>query len=218
METILIRSGALAARVKTVEGIAREEFDDLVRLHQRRIYRVLLALLRDPDVAETLTQECFLRAYRSRNRFRGDSSVGTWLARIAVNLAVDYRRSRRNAFWRRLFGPRRSEAAEVSPPTDETAARVREGVADPAASPERKLVVREELQAVWAAVEGLSPQQRDVFVLRFAEEMTLEEIAQAMVLKVGTVKAHLARAVGAVRKRLKEGGPYARASDRRTAR
>jgi len=185
-------------------AITREEFDELVRAHQPRIYRVLLGIVRDPDAAETLTQECFLRAYRKRKSFRGESGYATWLIRIAVNLALDHGRSRRLAFWRHLFG--RTGAEDFS----STAA----SVADPQATPERQLAAREELRLVWSTVERLPAQQRAAFVLRFAEEMSLEEVAAAMALKVGTVKAHLARAVGALRKRLKENGIHARTSDR----
>lgn len=192
-----------AEQASTSEGLATEAFDDIVRAHQRRIYRVLRGLVRDADAAETLTQECFLRAYRNRKRFRGESTVGTWLVRIAVNLAADHGRSRRNAFWRGLFGGASFPATTPA-----------EDCPDPRASPERQLVAREELHAVWLAADELSARQRAIFVLRFAEEMTLEEIAQAMALKVGTVKAHLARALGRVRKRLKESGPHARTLER----
>jgi RNA polymerase sigma-70 factor (ECF subfamily) len=208
METTLARLGALAPQLHAGQtaraGIAPEEFEEIVRLNQRRIYRVLLGLVRDPDAAETLTQECFLRAYQKRNGFRRESSVGTWLVRIAVNLAIDHVGNRRNAFWRRLFGGAKPEAAALA---------ARE-LPDPRASPERQFAAREQLQAVWSVVDGLSPQQRAIFVLRFGEELTLEEIAQAMALELGTVKAHLARALGAVRKRLKESRPHARTSDR----
>ena len=215
LETTLTRQAALALHLrsakavpaKTTQGLAAEEFDEIVRAHQQRIYRVLWGLLHDSDAADTLTQECFLRAYRKRKSFRGEASVGTWLVRIAVNLAADHGRSRRNAFWRLLLGrAKSSDAAGPAPAAEE--------LPDPRASPERQLAAREELRGVWSAAHELSPQQRAVFVLRFAEEMTLEEIAQATALEVGTVKAHLARAVGAVRKRLKESRPHARTSDR----
>ncbi len=212
METTLARPKPLAVSsdpltglsTSAASGITHEEFEEIVRVHQRRIYRVLLGLVRDPDAAGTLTQECFLRAYRNRKSFRGQSSIGTWLVRIAVNLATDHARSRRSNFWRRMFGGSNREDA----------AAAAEDLPDPAASPERQLGAREELQAVWSTVDQLAPQQRAVFLLRFAEEMTLEEIAQAMTLEVGTVKAHLSRALTAVRKRLKEMGPHARTSNR----
>jgi RNA polymerase sigma-70 factor, ECF subfamily len=169
-------------------GLAHEEFDALVREHQQRIFRVVMALVRDSDLASNLTQDCFVRAYESRATFRGDSSVSTWLIRIAMNLVRDHARSRRQAFWKRLF----QSPAEVD---TETA----ENVKDSRSTPDRHLLAKEELQAVWTAVAVLSPQQREVFVLRFSEEMSLDEIAQVLGVKTGTVKAHLSRAVAAVR-------------------
>ena len=211
METTLTRPKPLAAGAdpsialspNAAAGITRGEFDEIVLAHQRRIYRVLLGLVRDTDAAGTLTQECFFRAYRNLKSFRGQSSIGTWLVRIAVNLAIDHARSRRNSFLRRMFGGSNREDV----------AATAEALPDPAASPEQQLGAREELQAVWSAVDQLPPRQRAVFLLRFAEEMTLEEIAQAMTLEVGTVKAHLSRALTAVRKRLKETGYHARTSE-----
>lgn len=187
-----VASGDAEARPAEA-GIAAAEFDAIVRQHQRRICRLLLALVRDADAAETLTQECFLRAYQRRASFRGEASVGTWLVRIAINLAADHGKNRRRAFWSRLFSNATQDQSEAA---EKLAARQ--------ALPDRALEAREEVEAVWAAVEKLPGQQRAAFVLRFAEEMTLEEIATALDVAVGTVKSHLARAVGAVRQRLEE--------------
>jgi RNA polymerase sigma-70 factor (ECF subfamily) len=176
------------AATSRAQRIELEAFDALVARHQRRIYRLLLAIVRDPDAADTLTQECFLRAYRGRGAFRGDAAPETWLLRIAVNLARDHIRSGRQGFWRRLV---RGEDAAA------------EAVADRCVSPERLLQVREELVAVQAVVDALPLRQRTVFILRFSEEMTLEEIAETMRLELGTVKSHLARALQAVRERVR---------------
>jgi RNA polymerase sigma-70 factor (ECF subfamily) len=172
---------------------ALDDFTPLVQWHQQRIYRVLLGMVRDPDAAQTLTQECFLKAYQKRASFRGEASVGVWLLKIAVNLARDHRRSRLREFRHRLS----SSADEVE--------NLGQRLPDPHASQERVLLGREEVAGVWSAVETLSPQQRAVFVLRFVEEMSLEEIAEATSLKVGTVKTHLFRAVHAIRQQLKGG-------------
>ena len=68
-----------------MEGVAvQEDFEQMMAAHRLRIYRFALASLRDPDAAETVTQDCFLRAYRSWDAFRGDASVQTWLMKIAV--------------------------------------------------------------------------------------------------------------------------------------
>ena len=172
------------------------DFDSLVSSHQRRIYRVLLGMLRDRDAAETLTQECFLRAYRSRATFRGDASVGPWLIKIAVNLARDHWRSRLRGFWQRHFS------------SSEEDSNLPEAVPDSHPSPEEMLLKKERMASVWFAVETLSPRQRAVFILRFVEEMSLKEIAEATSLKVGTVQIHLFRAVQSVREQLKDGKQY----------
>ena len=177
-------------------GLAHEEFDDVVREHQQRIFRVVMALVRDSDLASNITQDCFVRAYEKRASFRGDASVSTWLTRIAVNLVRDHARNRRQSFWRKLF--QRSDGDSI-----ESAA---ETVRDARSTPDRQLLAKEEVNAVWSAVAELAPQQREVFVLRFSEEMTLEEIAQVLDVKVGTVKAHLSRAVAVVRTRVRGAG------------
>ena len=75
-----------------------------MRQHQRRVYRVIYLLVRDADTADTLTQECFLRAYQKRASFRGECRIETWILRIAVNLVRDHGKNRRASFWKRLVG------------------------------------------------------------------------------------------------------------------
>ena len=193
MEDTLAGAAVPAGR-QAAASLTREAFEQIVAAHQQRIYRLLLTLLRDADAAQTLTQECFLRAYRKRAGFRGEASVGTWLAHIAVNLARDHGRSRARRFWERVLG--REEQSEARA----------ELVPDRTASPERSLLAREGTATVWVLAAELPGRQREVFLLRFAEEMSLEEIAQALGLEVGTVKAHLSRAVAAMRRRLEELG------------
>jgi RNA polymerase sigma-70 factor (ECF subfamily) len=181
-------------RTERVGEVWFDAFDRLVKEHQGRIYRILLALLRDADAAETLTQECFLRAFERRSSFRGEANVGTWLVRIALNLARDHARSRRLAFWRQLMRDgRRGDPVAIAG-----------HVSDPGPLPERTLLARERLTAVWGRVDRLPRGQRTCFLLRFVEEMPVEKIAQTMDVEVGTVKSHLARAVGAVRRHLTE--------------
>jgi RNA polymerase sigma-70 factor, ECF subfamily len=182
-------------------GIAEQEFELLVELHQRSIYRLLLGLTHDPDAAETLTQECFLKAFQNRMKFRGESTVKTWLTRIAINLAYDHRRNRRAQFWKKLFNRNHegSAAAQTNDVAASAAQSLLETLADNHTSAEHQLLAREQLSTVWAAVERLPNQQRTVFLLRFIEEMSLEEIAQAIGVRVASVKTHLRRATLAVR-------------------
>lgn len=188
MDTIL--TTALSAPVtEKAEEISAERFDEIMRQHQRRVYRVIFLLVRDRDTADTLTQECFLRAYLKRATFRGECRIETWLLRIAVNLVRDHGKSRRTSFWKQLVG--------LDDKEDKTAEPRQFPAAEPSA--ERALLAREELEAVWNALSSLSPQQRAIFFLRYEEEMSLGQIASVLQLKVGSVKSQLARATGKLR-------------------
>lgn len=174
----------------TAQELAAEEFSRVAAAHRPQIFRFLLASTRDPDLAETLTQECLLKAHRNWNGFRGESSAVTWLMRIAINLQKDHWRNRRLQFWR--------STRQNSVDLDEASEWLPSG----ASSPEQQLLARERVQAVWRSVEGLSGRQRSIFLLRYVEEMDIAEIAAAMELSEGTIKAHLSRAVNRVRAEL----------------
>jgi RNA polymerase sigma-70 factor (ECF subfamily) len=187
METVLLPELAPAL------GEARElaDFDTVMQQHQPAIFRFILASLRDRDAAETLTQDCFLKAYRARDQFRGDASVKTWLMRIAVNLVRDHISNARLKFWRRT----RQSGVDIS---------LAEGwLADRRSSPEAMATARQQIATMWSAVENLPEGQRTVFLLRFVEEMEILQIAAATGLKEGTVKIHLFRALRSVRAQIK---------------
>jgi RNA polymerase sigma-70 factor, ECF subfamily len=177
--------------VRAAEEISAQEFSRIVESHRPQIFRFLLASLRDMDLAETLTQECFLKAHRNWSRFRGDSSPMTWLMRIAINLQKDHWRNRRMQFWRstRANAIDLDEASEWLPSGERTA--------------EQQILAREQVGQVWKVVGNLSERQRTVFLLRYVEERELSEIAQVTGLSEGTVKAHLSRALGRVRAELR---------------
>jgi RNA polymerase sigma-70 factor, ECF subfamily len=168
-----------------------QDFDRVVRQYWPRILRFLLAAVHDPEVAENLTQDCFLRAYRSRRSFRGDSSLNTWLMTIAVNLVRDHARNRRFQFWRK------AQRSAV----DSTL--IAEWLPDQRVSPEQLALINEQVQAVWNATANLSEKQRTVFVLRFVEDLDILEIAEATGLSESAVNVHLFRAIRAIRKRVR---------------
>ncbi len=171
-----------------VAGIA--DFDSIVAVYRAKVFRFALASLRDPDAANTITQDCFMRVFQSRGAFRGDCSLNTWIMQIAVNLVRDHVRNRRLQFWRNLG--KRSNPLELASET--LAGRER--------SPEVQVVLKEQVRAVWEAAAKLPERQRTVFLLRFVEDMDVLEIAAATGLAEGTVKVHLFRALDAVRKRV----------------
>src|SRR5271155_2730635 len=127
-----------------------EDIDTLCATYRSRIYRYALLSLRDSDLADSVTQDCFLKAYRARGEFRGDCSLATWLTRIATNLIRDAVRSRKFQFWKMVS----STAVDAGAMAD----RLR----SPGLSAESSLVVREELVKVWEAVGNLPGKQRSV--------------------------------------------------------
>jgi RNA polymerase sigma-70 factor (ECF subfamily) len=174
----------------TEEEFAAQDFDSVVANHRTQIFRFLLASTRDVDLAETLTQDCFLKAHRNWSSFRGESSALTWLMRIAINLQKDHWRNRRLQFWRQT----RTNAVDLDEASDWLPSGER--------SAEQRLLAKETVAQVWRAVENLSERQRTVFLLRYVEELELKEIAETTGMGEGTVKAHLSRALARVRTEL----------------
>jgi RNA polymerase sigma-70 factor (ECF subfamily) len=172
------------------DGAARTiDFERIVEFYRPRIFRFALASLRDRDAAETIAQDCMLKAYTAWPSFRGECSMHTWLLGIAVNLIRDQLRNRRLQFWRRTRSvPLPSESLSAS-----------------GESPEDLAAMRQQVESVWAAVERLPERQRTVFLLRFVEDMDILEIAAAAGMKEGTVKKHLFRALQTVRGRMQAG-------------
>lgn len=179
---------AMPVEATRVDGdVAAREFASIVLAHRPQIFRFLLASTRDVDLAETLTQECFLKAHRSWDSFRGESTAMTWLMRIAINLQKDHWRNRRLQFWRHT----RTNSVDLDDASDWLPSGER--------TVEQHLIAKEKVEQVWKVVAKLSGRQRTVFLLRYVEELELADIARSTGLSEGTVKAHLSRAVSKVR-------------------
>jgi RNA polymerase sigma-70 factor, ECF subfamily len=169
-----------------------DDIEALDRIYRARLLRFIAYSTGDQDLAETIVQDALLKAYNGREGFRGDCSVYTWLAHIATNLMRDHQRTRKFQFWRRLqkTAPDLSEVSGLLPSHE--------------SSPESQLLARERARQVSVALETLSTNQRTIFLMRFIDEMDLDEICRATGMHNSTVKTHLHRAVKAVR--LKLGG------------
>jgi RNA polymerase sigma-70 factor (ECF subfamily) len=167
-----------------------EDIDALIREYRPKVFRFVAFSLSDRDAAESITQDCFLKAHLTRNQFRGDCSVATWLMRIAFNLVRDHTKSQKFRFWK-------SAAA-----TSIDASDVSQYLASGASSAETQLIAKERVTMVHQALAELSGKQRSVFLMRFVEDMDLPDIAATTGMTVPTVKTHLYRAVGAIRARL----------------
>jgi RNA polymerase sigma-70 factor, ECF subfamily len=166
-----------------------DDMDALVASYEQRIFRFHLVSVRDRDVAQSLTQDTFMRAWNARHTFRGDCAVSTWLMRIALNLVRDHTRTDRFRFWKRVS----ETAVDVSDVSSHVPHRD--------SSLESRLIANEQLSLVWESVAELSDRQRNVFLLRFVEELELAEIASITNLPISTVKTHLYRALAAIRAR-----------------
>jgi RNA polymerase sigma-70 factor (ECF subfamily) len=166
-----------------------DDLDSIVATYEQRIFRFHLMAIRDRDLAQTLTQDTFVRAWAARHNFRGDCSLSTWLMRIALNLVRDHTRTDRFRFWKRVS----ETAVDVSDVSAHIPGRD--------SSLESRLIASEQMALVWESVAELSTRQRSIFLLRFVEELELGEIASITGLPISTVKTHLYRALAAVRAR-----------------
>jgi len=155
----------------------------LVTDHQRMVYQLALHLLGDPQEALDVSQEVFLRVFRTLAQFRGQSTLRTWIYRIVVNQA-----SNRQRWWRRR---RRSQQVALD---EHTATHGELAEARPFAQPDSVLAQHEAATRVWGALDALPFDQRAVVVLREIDGLSYEEIATSLNVAVGTVKSRLARA------------------------
>lgn len=169
-----------------VQSCAAGDEDACTRLvadHQRMVYQLALHLLGEPQEALDLSQEVFLRVFRTLPQFRGQSALKTWIYRIVINQA-----SNRQRWWRR-----RHRSQQV--PLD-VHVETKGDLPDTRGTlmPDRELGQKETAAVVWRALDQLPFDQRAVIVLREIDEMSYDEIADSLGVAVGTVKSRLARA------------------------
>ncbi len=162
-------------------------FVEIMNRYRDRIFSVAYALLRNRADAEEIAQDTFIRAHRGLARFRGDSSLATWLHRIAVNLA-------RNRYW--YFFRRRRHAtlsleSELEPGASATFADL---IAADTVEPARAVVTDEFSALVADCMEKLDARQREILTLRNLLNRSYQEIAAVLGINVGTVKSRIARA------------------------
>jgi RNA polymerase sigma-70 factor (ECF subfamily) len=183
------RDAALAQRCASGDEVA---YAELVADHQRMIVQLAMNLLGDRDEALDLSQDVFLRVFRTIGRFRGQSSLRTWLYRITVNQARN-----RQRFWRR-----RHRADQVS--LDQHEAAHGECPSITTCEPDRVLAQKELADHLRGALERLPFDQRTVIVLREIDGLSYEEISYSLGVAVGTVKSRLTRARQTLRHDLRD--------------
>ena len=166
---------------------------ELVASHERMVFQLALHLLGDRDEALDLSQEVFLRVFRTLHAFRGQSALRTWIYRIAINQARN-----RQRWWRRR---RRSDQVQLEQHVLDHGELRQPGDGD---APDRAFARKEMAARLWAALDALPFDQRTVIVLREIDGLSYDEIAESLDVAVGTVKSRLTRARQTLRRELQE--------------
>lgn len=180
--------------IKKAAAGSAEAFEALVLQYQTPIYNLCLRITGNPEDAADMTQESFLKAWRSLDSFHFEAAFSTWLYRLASNTCLDFLRSTKR---------RRALSLTVE---DESGESRLLDLPDPAPTPEAALLTNEENALLSAAMGQLDPEQRRILTLRVVNDLSYTEIAAVLNIKEGTVKSRLARARENLRKKLLQTG------------
>ncbi len=186
--------------VRRFNGGDESAFVEIMSRYRERIVSVAVSLLHNHADAEEIAQDTFVRAYRGLARFRGDSSLATWLHRIAVNLS-------RNRYWYYFRRRRHATLSLDCTLGDEGDATFADLIATEAPSPASEAVTSEFSSLVASCMGQLEARHRQILELRNVLNRSYDEIGQALGLNVGTVKSRIARARANLRKLLVQACP-----------
>jgi len=178
--------------VERVQKGDKRAFDLLVAKYQRKLFRLLSRLIRDPAEIEDVAQEAFIKAYRALPGFRGESAFYTWLYRIAINTAKNFL----VAQGRRVPTQTSTEIEDAENFDDGESLRTED-------TPDRMLLSKQVAEAVNRAIERLPEELRTAIVLREIEGLSYDEIAVSMNCPIGTVRSRIFRAREAVAEELR---------------
>ena len=160
----------------------KSAFEQLVLAHQGRVFNLCLQMVQNRDDAMDLSQEAFLRAWRSLGQYQGASAFSTWLYRLTRNLCVDFLRKNRRIFTVPLTKESAEDGHYCLP------------LEDPTPTPEEAALKAERREMLLAALARLSPEHREILYYRVADGLCYEEIAEILHVSLGTVKSRLCRA------------------------
>ena len=166
-------------------------FGQLVIKYQKRVYALTVRMCPTPELAEEAAQETFLSAWQGLPFFRGDSAFSTWLYRLASNACVDLLRKEGRHQWPSLDDEAVSAEVPDTRPTPEAAAEQKE--------------LRAQIEA---GLRTLSPEHREVLILREIQQLSYDEIADALSLDLGTVKSRISRGRRQLRNFLMDQGNF----------
>ncbi|MEM1058912.1 MAG: RNA polymerase sigma factor [Verrucomicrobiota bacterium] len=171
----------------------QDAWAQLHRLHYPRVWNSVNRMLNNPSLTDDVVQEAFLKAYRTIGRFKGNSKIGTWLYRIAINQGLDVvRKKKRREKWVSFLNPLNDREDEPSVPDQPVESEVSLNLEN---ADLRKMIVE--------AMDELSEDHRTVVQLRLVDEMSLADTAKALGIKQGTVNSRLHYACEHLRRKLK---------------
>ena len=176
-------------------------FEELLLLHQKKVYNLCLRMSANPDDALDLSQKAFLRAWRSLGQYQFEASFSTWLFRLTSNICIDFLRRKK-----------RRQETSLTESYDDSDEGAELSVPDAQPGPEQQAMTNETKIELARAMEQLSPEHREILQLRVIEDLQYEQIADILGVRVGTVKSRLARARLSFRKILKAGNYFDSAS------
>jgi RNA polymerase sigma-70 factor (ECF subfamily) len=167
-------------------------WSELHRDHYPRLWSSVQRILNNPTLADDVVQEAFIKAHRDIRRFEGHSQLGTWLYRISINQALDtIRKKQRTERWLSFLSPVADDAGQPVMPEGHVAPTVSAGMEN-----------RELRETIFEAMGELSVEHRAVVQLRLVDEMSLEETAQLLRCRPGTVNSRLHYACEHLRRKL----------------
>ncbi|MFI0398809.1 MAG: RNA polymerase sigma factor RpoE [Thiolinea sp.] len=168
--------------VQRVQAGDKKSFDVLVLKYQHKVINLVMRYMHDPDTAQDVAQEAFIKAYKGLKNFRGESAFYTWLYRIAINTAKNHLVSQ----------GRRTPTNDID--AEEAEQFEGESALKEYGTPENEML-RDEIQSIVSnAIDALPDDLRTAIVLRELEGMSYEEIAEAMDCPIGTVRSRIFRA------------------------
>ena len=172
-------------------------FEQLLLAHQKKVYNLCLRMAANPDDALDLSQEAFLRAWRSLGQYQFEASFSTWLFRLTSNVCIDFLRRKK-----------RRQETSLTENYDDSDEGAELSLPDCAPLPEQQAITNETKIELARAMGQLAPDHREILQLRVVEDLPYEQIADILGVRVGTVKSRLARARLSLRKILKAGNYF----------
>lgn len=156
-------------------------YEKLIHCFQTKIYSLAMRMLGDPDDAADVTQETFIRVFRTLNKYRGDATLATWIYRITANLCLDWLRQRKR------------KALSSDSPLSWGHETVKRQIEDNSPGPEEQVATAELRREIQAALNKLEDHHRLAIILRDVQGLSYDEIAEVLQCPLGTIKSRINR-------------------------